>query len=256
MQLARCLALEGVPRVAHAFSAGRGREGSVFDLGAHDSVERSIVERRRIFMRAAGLAGRRPTMLRQVHGARLVDTAGLDDSDDPPPADGALVLERDRSAWCPAVRTADCVPLLVAAEDGSAVAAVHAGWRGVTGGIVKRAVALLRERDVLASRLVAAVGPAIGGCCYEVGDEVAEAVARAAGADVSRLTRRHGKRLRLHLGLAVRLQLSWAGLSDEAIHVAPWCTACSNGLFFSYRREGAGTGRQMACIGWPGPGPP
>jgi len=207
-------------------------------------------------MSAAGLADRRPTMLQQVHGAGLVDTAGIDGSGDSLEADGAIAVEREGTAWSPAVRTADCIPLLLAAEDGSAVVAVHAGWRGTAGGIVTRALALLRERDVLSSRLVAAVGPAIGGCCYEVGDEVAEAVAQAAGADVARLTRRHGGRLRLDLGLAVRLQLSRAGLRDRAIHVAPWCTACSNGLFFSYRREGAGTGRQMACIGWSGHVPP
>jgi YfiH family protein len=242
--------------VAHAFSTGRGRGGASFDLGAHDSAERSVVDRRRMFMSASGLADRRPTMLQQVHGATLVDMAGIDGSGDSLEADGAIALERDGTTWSPAVRTADCIPLLLAAEDGSAVAAVHAGWRGTVGGIVTQALALLRERDVPSSRLVAAVGPAIGGCCYEVGDEVAEAVAQAAGAAVARLTRRHGGRLRLDLGLAVRLQLSRAGLRDRAIQVAPWCTACSNGLFFSYRREGAGAGRQMACIGWPGDGPP
>ena len=256
MRLARCGALVSLPRVAHAFSAGRGCGDSDFDLGAHNSVESSVMDRRSMFMSAAGLIGGRPTILRQVHGVFLVTTAALDDSGDAPEADGAIAFERDRSAWCPAVRTADCIPLLLAAEDGSAVAAVHAGWRGIAGGIVKRAVASLRGRDVPSSRLVAAVGPAIGGCCYEVGDEVAETVACAVGVDVARITRRQGRRFRLDLGLAVRLQLSQAGLSDPAIHVAPWCTACSNGLFFSYRGDGAGTGRQMACIGWPRSGPP
>jgi YfiH family protein len=256
VQLARCLALEDVPRIAHAFSTVRGPEGSNFDLGGYDSVERSVVDRRRMFMSAAGMPDRQPTILQQVHGAELIDVVSMDGSGAAPEADGAIAVERDGTVWSPAVRTADCIPLLLAAVDGSAVAAVHAGWRGTAGGIVRRALASMRELDVVASRLVAAVGPAIRGCCYQVGDEVAEAVAHAAGADVERLARRHAGGRRLDLGLAVRLQLSRAGLEDRAIHVAPWCTVCSNGLFFSYRRESSGAGRQMACIGWPAHGPP
>ena len=97
--------------------------------------------------------------------------------------------------------------------------------------------------------------PAIGACCYEVGPEVVEAVARGGDLPAGALVRgRRGRRL--DLVEANRRQLVRAGLGREAISAAPWCTACSPGRFHSYRRDGAAAGRNLACVGWePRPGP-
>jgi YfiH family protein len=151
------------------------------------------------------------------------------------------------------VRTADCVPLLLADRAGRAVGAVHAGWRGVAAGIAIRAAESLRAIGVATGDLVAALGPGIGPCCYEVDDEVLDAVARAAGVAPTRISdapARPGGGRRLDLHAALASQLAGAGVPLTAVHRAPWCTACADGLFHSYRRDGARSGRQMACIGW------
>jgi hypothetical protein len=211
-----------------------------------------------LFLAAAGLRGARPALLRQVHGARVLEVERI-------AAVGGGGLEADAvvahaaagpRGLAPAVRWADCVPVLLAEQDGRAVAAVHSGWRGTAARVVPRAVARLAERGVAPEALVAAIGPSIGPCCYEVGDEVADAVARASGGMTARVVSGRPGRRRLDLREAIRLQLEGEGVGAGSIHVAPWCTACSADLFFSYRRQGAAAGRQMACIGWPPGGPP
>ena len=148
------------------------------------------------------------------------------------------------------MRWADCVPVLFCSFDAGAVAAVHAGWRGTATGIVGRLVARLGLLGIPPSELAVALGPAVGGCCYEVADEVAQAVARASDPVSGPAAGDGTGRQRLDLRSALRRQLEHAGLAAEAIHVAPWCTACEAELFFSYRRDGAPAGRQMASIGW------
>jgi YfiH family protein len=130
------------------------------------------------------------------------------------------------------------------------VAAVHAGWRGAAAAIAAAAVAWLDSRGVPPAGLIAAIGPAIGRCCYEVGRDVAIAVANATGVAEEELARSSGERVHLDLRRAAALQLRRAGVPEFAIHTAPWCTACRPDLFFSYRAEGGSTGRMMACIGW------
>jgi YfiH family protein len=144
------------------------------------------------------------------------------------------------------------VPVLIADVGGRAVAAVHAGWRGAAGGIAALAVAELEALGIPPGRLIALLGPAVGPCCYEVSLEVLERVATASGVPPRELDRREGSGMpRLDLAAANRAQLMRAGLPDEAVHSAPWCTSCDEDLFFSYRRDGERTGRQMACVGWP-----
>ncbi|HXV76438.1 MAG TPA: polyphenol oxidase family protein, partial [Candidatus Polarisedimenticolaceae bacterium] len=177
------------------------------------------------------------------------------DADRDPPivplGDGAIALRTDGSRRVAAVRTADCVPLLVAERSGHAVAAVHAGWRGTAAGIATRCVSRLSRAGVRPRRLVAAIGPAVRACCYEVSADVVAVVSRASGVDAARVSH-DGIRGRpmLDLAGAVAAQLVSAGIAAEAVSVAPWCTACSEELFFSYRRDGATAGRMMAVIGW------
>ncbi len=189
--------------------------------------------------------------VQQVHGSRVVSLAPARDEREAVRADGIFALERDAARGLPAVRSADCVPLLLAEQGGRAVAAVHAGWRGTAAGIAGRAVARLEEAGVAPARLRAALGPAIGPCCYEVGPEVVERVCRASGLSVHTLVREGGGgKVSIDLARALRAQLVASGLDEPAVSVAPWCTACRADLFFSYRREGVAAGRMMALIGW------
>lgn len=148
-----------------------------------------------------------------------------------------------------AVATADCVPLLVATQDGRAVAAIHAGWRGLAAGIVAEGIAGLRAAAPGAP-LVAVIGPSIGACCYEVDAPV-----------VSRLAARFGDAIwpalsptrpghhRLDLSSLVRMDLARAGLASGAIGaLTGTCTHCDPVRFHSYRRDGAEAGRLLHYV--------
>lgn len=138
------------------------------------------------------------------------------------------------------VRTADCAPVLIAAKDGSKVAAVHAGWRGAVSGVIEAAVREFEGVDV-----VAAVGPCIGLDAFEVGPEVVAAA--AAVVDVAGFVR-DGVGDRKHLDLARLCQavLHKAGVND--VDVVGGCTVSQPGLYFSHRRDHGHTGRQLSAI--------
>jgi len=245
----RCASLLDVRGLAHAFSTRRADGGADFDLGPAERGPSVFAERRRRLCRAAGLVDAEPVVLRQVHGSHVVGLATAADA--LPEADAVVALRLDRPQRSLAVRTADCVPILIADDRGRAVAAVHAGWRGTAASVVRRCVERLCESGIDPAELRAALGPAVGPCCYTVGDEVGRAVAAATGVAETRITRRIGPtELRLDLRAANRRQLEAAGVDPQRIGSAPWCTACSPELFFSYRRQGRAAGRMMACIGW------
>jgi YfiH family protein len=192
------------------------------NLGSHTDDDPAAVAANR--ERAAELAGRPLAAIHQVHGTDVV-AAG----DAVPDADAQVTSD----GRAPLVLVADCVPIVLIAPE--AVGAVHAGWRGLHGGIVANAVRALR--DLGATRVAAAVGPAIGPCCYEVGDEL-----RAAFGTVERT---------LDLPGIAAGQLAAAGVDE--VHGAGMCTACTERdgapLFFSHRRDRGVTGRQ-AGMAW------
>jgi YfiH family protein len=199
--------------------------------------------------------------LRQVHGA---DVLVADRPIAPEPAD--IVVTEARSIGL-AVQAADCVPLLVADAQTGAVAAVHAGWRGLAANVPAMAVrALRREFGSRPSDLVVAVGPSIGPCCYEVGDDVRERFAtsglgleagdwfltkpEATGRNPSILVARGGLepgRTVFDTWRATRALLEAAGVEPERIFEAGVCTA-SHAALCSYRRDGASAGRMTAAI--------
>ena len=169
---------------------------------------------------------------RQVHGTAVAAVAAAGECG---PAD-ALLARRPGLAL--AVATADCVP--IALRGASEVVAVHAGWRGIAAGVVGEAV---RRMSGQPGELEAWIGPAIGACCYEVGEDVAQQVAAASAAEVVS----PGARGRPHLDLAaaVRAQLETAGV--VRVHLLVACTACDERLW-SYRRDGQGVGRNLAFV--------
>lgn len=196
-----------------------------------------VANRERVAERV-GIARQSFAQGRQVHGA-VVRTLreAPDPSAEPAPADGQAT---DQRGVAPVVLVADCLPVALAAE--GAVAMVHAGWRGLAGGVLEAGVAALRQLGA-AGALEAAIGPGAGGCCYQVGGDVAEAFAGHPGA-VSSEDGAH----RLDLKLAARERLLAAGA--QAVHDTGVCTMCSDpSLLFSHRRDGGRTGRQ-AGVAW------
>jgi purine-nucleoside/S-methyl-5'-thioadenosine phosphorylase / adenosine deaminase len=181
---------------------------------------------------AIARAGVELATVRQVHSARVVEAA-------PGPCGDADALTTRRAGLALRVVTADCVPVLLASSE--AMAAVHAGWRGLAAGIVGAAARALAGTGPV----LAIIGPAIGACCYEVGPEVADQVAsRAASAAV--IVDRGASRPHLDLALAARLELTRAGVAE--IVTIDACTRCSPDRLWSYRRDGARAGRNVALI--------
>ena len=202
---------------------------SVGDLPA------AVEENRR---RALHLApGRSAIWAQLVHGR---DTAWVDASSSPGPMADVL-LTRDPSVVL-AMSFADCVPVWIYAPDLPAVALVHAGWRGTALSAVEAAVAALEKEGAQPEHLLAAVGPAIGGCCYEVDDPVVSRLSTLPAADSAIRSDGNG---RYHLDLA---RMNWAQLAAAGVPAAriartALCTACHPAWFFSHRGERGRTGR-------------
>jgi hypothetical protein len=185
--------------------------------------------------------------VRQVHGARVVEAR------DAPGSEGdALIARAAAGRIAVGVRVADCVPVLVGSPDTGDVAAIHAGWRGVVAGVVRTAVAGLDGRGLLA-----AIGPCIGACCFEVGRDVADEIARASPGVNVIAARPPGpppaidkalNKAHVDLRAAVRAQLRAAGLDDARIDDVSGCTRHEAARFHSFRRDGANSGRMLASI--------
>jgi len=215
--------------VAFTTRAGGVSEGPYASLNfgrkSGDDVER-VDENRRIACEAIGADVERLALNYQVHSARVVRAEPGRRGER---ADGLWTEERGVPLLA---MSADCVPIALARSDGGspAVAVLHAGWRGLLEGIVSAGV------DALGGgRLVAAVGPAIGPCCYEVGEEVAQPYRERFGDDVVR-----GRKL--DLWTSAERALRAAGV--EHVHRVDRCTACEPETFFSHRRDRGVTGRQ------------
>jgi YfiH family protein len=178
--------------------------------------------------------------LTQVHGVEMVEAPWFG----APAADAAVAR---KAGDIVAVSTADCVPILLVDQAAQVAAAVHAGWRGTAAGIARRAVEALVACGAEPARIVAAIGPAIGACCYEVGDELRDRF----GPDAAEFLGA-GSDGRPHLdlrGLNQR-QLEGSGLRREHVDHITRCTACDPARLPSYRREGRDCGRILSYVGW------
>lgn len=197
-----------------------------------------------------GVAADRCVRMRQEHGTDILQLdKGLPLPSEPVPADVSIT---NRSDIALVVQAADCVPIVLADRRGRAVAVVHAGWRGTVANAVGRAVDRLRNAfDVDPVDLVAAIGPSIGRCCYEVGVEVQRAFeSQTFPEDAVRrwLGRDERGRLTLDLWQATADQLTSAGLHAQDVHMARLCTASHLDVFPSYRAEGELAGRFVGCV--------
>lgn len=186
--------------------------------------------------------------VKQVHGtnALLVDcpVTGSDHFEG-----GWDALVTDQPGVMVAVRTADCVPVLVYDRRRKAVAAIHAGWRGAMAGIVPKTIQLMVSRFAIdATDLRVSIGPSAGPCCYEV-DEAVLAPLRSGRSDWPSLLRDdRGTKARLDLKALVRRQTAQIGIRLEHITSVNLCTICHSELFYSYRREGRVNGTMLSGI--------
>jgi purine-nucleoside/S-methyl-5'-thioadenosine phosphorylase / adenosine deaminase len=232
-------------KVGSATAVFSTRLGGVSD-GAYRSLNLGVLTdddhdhvlgNRRALATALGRDSDSIVMGHQVHGTEVqLRRRAPEPGESLREADGQVTVDPDLT---PLVLVADCLPLVLFAP--GAVAAVHCGWRGVAGGIVEQAVAIVRERSP--EGMSAVLGPGIGPCCYEVGDEVRTAFRdRGLGDGVI-------VESRVDLARAIRRELEELGVAAGRIHACDLCTSCNPELFFSHRRDGSTTGRQ-AGLAW------
>ena len=209
-----------------------------FNLGLRSGESTDVVESNRGVLQQALNLPSAPRWLHQVHGTTVAELGPLPAATEPQ-ADAAVSRIPGTAL---AVLTADCLPVLLCADDGSAIGAAHAGWRGLAAGVLE---ATIEQMQASPSRLMAWLGPCIGGPSYEVGDEVRAAfVDHSAGAAACFMATRPGH---WHCDLAAlaRQRLAAAG-------VARLCGAgfdtFVDARFYSYRREGARSGRFASLI--------
>lgn len=260
------------PWLVHGFSTSTGGTSrldghKVLNLGFTDWDTRTNVEKnRRLFQSALNASDLALVSLKQFHSDVICDFDSVPGN----ACNGDASITATPNLLL-GIQTADCVPILLVDPKNRAVAAVHAGWRGTLQRIVEKTIGRMemrfgtRERDLLA-----AVGPAIGGCCYEVGTEVAAAFHSQfpqasqwfdelrTGDEPNPLQwlnqfppghQPPPKNVLLDLRKANRAQLLDSGVRAENIFVSELCTACRPELLFSYRKNGAASGRMMAVIG-------
>jgi polyphenol oxidase len=265
-------AFSDFPWLVHGFSTSQGgvtplHGEKILNLAFTEWDARAHVQKnRRLFQSAIHADGLTLVALKQFHSDVVCDFSAAPDE----PCNGDAAITNSPNLLL-GVQTADCVPILLVDSQNRAVAAVHAGWRGTLHRIVEKTIGrMTMQYGTRPADLLAAIGPAIGGCCYEVGTEVAAAFqSQFAQAPEWFDELRTGdepnplqwlnqfppghqpppKNVHLDLRKANSAQLQAAGVRDQNIFVSDLCTACRPDLLFSYRKQGAESGRMMAAIG-------
>ena len=189
----------------------------------------------------------------QIHSADVRTLRDAEDARAEPSACDALTAKLPRVLL--SVQTADCLPILLVDQRTRAYATVHAGWRGSLTRIVSRTLERMQQSyGTQPGDVLAAFGPAIAACCFEVGPEVVEQFEREFAFGPVLVTNRQANgKAHLNLGLLNRQLLLEAGVAADHLFDCELCTVCRNDLFFSYRRErGAeqAIGRSMGVVGW------
>jgi len=235
--------------VAHAFSTRIGgvsqapfdslNLGNPNGLAKQDDLA-NIAENYRRLLAAIGLPDGTLLRVHQVHGPIVAFDRDQTTWDNSVCADAIVTRTAGRAA---SVRVADCVPVLLASNDGRVVAAVHAGWRGVIAGVVPTALKHFSD----SKNIIAAIGPSIGMENFEVGPEVLQEFSTAFG-NAAPIRRRPDGKGHVDLKAAIRLQLLHAGVDDSRIDVSDRCTVRDAAEFYSHRRDAGLTGRMAAVI--------
>ncbi len=242
--------------VHHAFSARLGGisnpPNESLNLGLHvGDNPQSVTENRRRLSVACGFAVDSMVCAEQVHGCSIAAVTvlergrGASSYEDSIPAVDALIC--NTTGLVLTLYFADCVPVFIVDPVHRAIGLAHAGWKGTSESIAARTLdAMAASYNTNARNCVAAIGPAIGRCCYEVSSDVASRVLKAAGDDRIIANSYEGK-FQLDLKLANWLILRRAGIAESNIALSTHCTSCNREDFFSYRRDGQ-TGRMAAIL--------
>lgn len=243
---------EGYEGLLHGFMGRRGGKSSGPFAGLNVSYRvgdnPKIVSQNVCDMKlAVGIHDGRIVTMKQLHGEEIVEVKDkkLKEAGE---ADGMVTQEQQIFL---AVLTADCVPVLFVAPEKRLLAAVHAGWRGTLAGIAAKTVRLFKEKyNVPGSEIEAALGPSIGGCCYEVKQDVTGPLIEKWGKLAEPAIAPRDGQSYVDLRRLNRAILEQSGVPPEKIHNVGGCTSCAAEEFFSYRRERKETGRQISFIGW------
>lgn len=236
---------------SHAFftrrgGASRGAYSSLnlsFDVGDRPQ---HVAENRRRVAQVLGVADGAVYVPRQIHGSALIVVDGSTPAAEIATRPADAILSDGPGLAC-AVRTADCVPILIGDRETRRVAAVHAGWRGVTRGVLVATLDEFLARGSRPEHLIAAIGPHISAAAFEVGEDVARelaAVTRAEGV----VTVVEGQKPHVALAPILIAQLTALGVPRAQVDTVPGCTFTDRELFFSYRRDGQQSGRQLSAI--------
>jgi YfiH family protein len=197
---------------------------------------------------ALGVPTARVHFLSQVHGVETLLVDERDDRDEVVHRVGDALAARGGADLACGVRSADCGTLLVGDPVSGAVCAIHAGWRGTVRGVVPAALARLRDLAGPRAQLIAAVGPHIKPCCFEVDDDVAAELAACSSAAERAVRRSPGAKPHVDLRAILHAQLVAAGVAADRIDDVRGCTVCDPERFFSFRRQGARSGRLLSAI--------
>ncbi len=234
------------PAPARVRAVATTRDGGVsagswasFNLGTHVGDDPAAVAANRQRLRTAlGFSGE-PAWLEQVHGTAVVEARAA-----PLPVSADASIGTASSAPC-VIMTADCLPVLFCNDEGTQVAAAHAGWRGLAAGVLEATLAALAAAGAPAAGLMAWLGPAISGPAYEVGEEVRGAFLAADPAAAIGFRANARGRWQLDLEAIARQRLAAAGVGR--VYGGGFCTATDAGRFFSHRRDGR-SGRQATLV--------
>ena len=239
----------------HAFFTRFGgvSEGPFASLNFGSNLGDEPAHVRENYRRASALMGADIdgcAVTRQVHGnvVRIVTAADRHVCMSPVPyeADGIVTAERGLPLFC---FTADCVPALLLDPEHGVAGAGHCGWRSSVADILRVAIEQMELLGARRESLRAALGPAIGACCFETDDDVPEAVSRCLGGDTAGLfVRRPDGKTLVDLRGANRRRLLQLGLSEEHIDCSDECTVCSHDKYWSHRYTKGKRGSQAACI--------
>lgn len=228
-------------------------EGLNFGFRSGDDPD-AVLENRALVAQVLGFEPESFTAAEQVHGSSVAVVRAADRGRGAVAAEdtlrGADALVTNEPGLPLVILVADCVAISLYDTRGNAIAMVHAGWKGTLGRIVEKALAAMaREYGTRPADVIAGLSPAVGPCHYPVGDEVAESFRAEFGPDAAGFfdTSPEG-RVTLDLWKANLGQLVAAGVPPEKIEESRLCAACSPGLFYSYRRDGARTGRLAGII--------
>jgi YfiH family protein len=244
------------PAIRHGIT-GRipGVEPAEANIGYSAPRDRDAAWReRQRWARAAGIDPLAISTAHQVHGREVIGV-GVDRRGHGGPLGSTSLGKADAvmtNTPGVAVMTlhADCLPIIVADLEVSAVAAVHAGWRGTVADIVGATVAAMAsEYGAKPARMIVLMGPGMRSCCYEVGDEVVAAWRSAAGPEGEPALSRGPRRWHFDLSIANRLLLAQAGIDAARIDDQSHCTQCNGDRWFSHRLQGSETGRFGAMAG-------